>query len=264
MSSETRQRSKCSQDMSQDSNSDQDRKDFNRKHNVRAWSGPPSAMAHSKPLASLDAIVQSIVRLPPLRSFNREAPGETLQTGLPVALGINCCSGTDDGNTANMPRDGMPDALVVAVDKETALESSQPSLCIQDGQKPALPFGETSGEIWRVGQGSKVDARSRRHFECNAGTQLDFRQRTDQGSRSYDPIRLMDDLWLWLVVRSHHYAYQGYKGGKDQGNQDKSRLNGHSLARIQDGGDGRQAIGGLWLGTGSGLSCSSAGYNIGA
>ena len=115
-----------------------------------AWSGPPSAMAHSKPLASLDAIVQSIARLPPLRSFNREAPGETLQTGLPVALGINCCSGTDDGNTAKMPPDGMPDALVVAVDKETALESSQPSPCIEGGRsqlypsaRPVVRFGES-------------------------------------------------------------------------------------------------------------------------
>ncbi len=35
MSSETRLRSKDSQDMSQDSKSDQDRKGFNRKHNVR-------------------------------------------------------------------------------------------------------------------------------------------------------------------------------------------------------------------------------------
>ncbi len=35
MSSETRQRSKYFQDMSQDSNSDQDRKYFNRKHNVQ-------------------------------------------------------------------------------------------------------------------------------------------------------------------------------------------------------------------------------------
>ena len=115
-----------------------------------AWSGPPSAMAHSKPLASLDAIVQSMARLPPLRFFSREAPGETLQTGLPVAVGINCCSGTDDGNTANMPPDGMPDALVVAVDKETVLKLSQLSPYVQDGKsqlypsaRPVVRFGES-------------------------------------------------------------------------------------------------------------------------
>ena len=38
-----------------------------------------------------------------------------------------------------MPPDGMPDALVVAVDKETALESSQPSPCIQDERSQLYP-----------------------------------------------------------------------------------------------------------------------------